>query len=77
MWDTTYCSPEIGASILLQTIVKGRMFQELQGSVQTWNGYGRGNVAHLNTELNLVILENFKSRLVTSVEHGRKIYCRK
>jgi hypothetical protein len=76
MWDTTYCSPEIGASIFLQTIVEGRMFQELQGSVQTWNGYRRGNVTSLNTELKLVIL-GFKSRLVTSVEHGRKIYCRK
>jgi hypothetical protein len=77
MWDATYCSPEIGASILLQTIVKGRMFQELGGIVQTWNWYRKGNVTYLNTELKLVILKNFKSRLVTSVEHGRKIYCRK
>jgi hypothetical protein len=53
------------------------MFQELRGIVQTWNGYRRGNVTYLNTELKLVILENFKSRLVTSVEHGKKIYCRK
>jgi hypothetical protein len=34
------------------------------------------NVTYLNTELKLVIL-GFKSRLVTSVEHGRKICCRK
>jgi hypothetical protein len=34
-------------------------------------------VTYLSTELKLVVLENFKSRLVTSVDHGRKICCRK
>jgi hypothetical protein len=42
MWDATYCSPEIGASILLQAIVKGRMFQELGALFKPGTGIEKG-----------------------------------